>query len=73
VQVLDGVIGLSNAGGSQNFSAGQFGYTPSFTTPPVALPTNPGMQFTPPPAFTSSTSASAGTPAKSKVVDCEVR
>jgi len=53
VQVLDGVISLSNKGGSQNFSAGQFGYTPNFNQPPVVLPANPGIQFTPPPAFSA--------------------
>lgn len=73
VQVLDGVIGLSNPGGSRTFSAGQFGYTPSFTTAPAVLPSNPGMKFAAPPAFTSSPSASAGTPANSNAVDCVVR
>jgi hypothetical protein len=53
VQVLDGVINLSNKGGSQNFSAGQFGFTPNFNQPPVVLPSNPGIQFTPPPSFSA--------------------
>jgi FecR-like protein len=53
VQVLDGVINLTNKGGSQNFSAGQFGFTPNFNQPPVVLPNNPGIQFTPPPAFSA--------------------
>ncbi len=51
VQVLDGFVNLSNQGGSQLFSAGQFGYTGSNIQPPVVLPQNPGIQFTPPPAF----------------------
>lgn len=59
VQVLDGVISLSNKGGSQNFSAGQFGYTPNFNQPPVVLPNNPGIQFTPPPAFNAPPQAGA--------------
>ena len=46
--MLDGIIHLSNVGGTQNFSAGQFGFTPSFQQPPVMLPTNPGMHFAPP-------------------------
>jgi hypothetical protein len=75
VQVLDGLIHLSNGGGSQSFAAGQFGYTASFVKPPIVLPANPGMQFTPPPSFSSSnvqsgTSSSSG---KSSSVDCEVR
>jgi filamentous hemagglutinin family protein len=55
VQVLDGMIHVTNGGGAQNFSAGQFGFTPSFQQPPVILPTNPGMQFTPPPVFQPNT------------------
>jgi hypothetical protein len=30
VQVIDGLILLSNQGGTQQFSAGQFGFTPTF-------------------------------------------
>lgn len=75
VQVLDGMIHVSNGGGAQNFSAGQFGYTPSFQQPPVVLPANPGIQFTPPPVFSSSSPGPAGNSAggKSAAVDCEVR
>ena len=75
VQVLDGLIHVTNPAGTSNFSAGQFGYTPNFRQPPVLLPTNPGIPFTPPPVFNSSTgpSASNGTPGKSNNVDCEVR
>jgi hypothetical protein len=51
VQVIDGVINLTNKGGSQSFSAGQFGYVASFARPPVIVPANPGIQFTPPPSF----------------------
>ena len=53
VQVLDGAINVTNAGGTQNFTAGQFGFTPGFQQPPVILPNNPGLQFTPPPSFSS--------------------
>jgi hypothetical protein len=75
VQVLDGMINVSNTGGSQNFSAGQFGFTPSFQTPPVILPQNPGLQFNPPPVFNSSTpgSSTASTGGKPGDVDCIVR
>ena len=77
VQVLDGMIAVSNAGGMQNFAAGQFGYVPTPTQPPVIVPANPGLKFTPPPAFSGSTTgpqASGSTgPARSNVVDCEVR
>jgi hypothetical protein len=76
VQVLDGMINLANKGGTQNFAAGQFGYVPSHQTPPVIVPTNPGIQFTPPPVFNSSSGLAAGAggaPPKSNAVDCEVR
>ncbi len=74
VQVIDGLIHVSNPAGTSNFSAGQFGFTPSVRTPPVLIPTNPGIQFSPPPAFSQSTgpTGNAG-PAKPGTVDCEVR
>lgn len=73
--VTTGQIVVSNPGGTLDIAAGQFGYTPSFKQPPVLLPTNPGIPFTPPPMFNSSTgpSASNTTPGKSNNVDCEVR
>lgn len=75
VQVLDGMIHLSNAGGAQNFSAGQFGFTPSFQQPPIILPNNPGMQFAPPPVFNSPQPGQQGNAGsgKSMAVECEVR
>lgn len=73
VSVIDGAINLSNKGGTQNFSAGQFGYTASFNKPPVVVPTNPGIKFTPPPAFSTSAKPNAGSSGKSTNVDCEVR
>ena len=74
VQVIDGLIHVSNPTGGQSFAAGQFGYTASFTQPPVVLPKNPGLQFTPPPAFSapSSSPGTSGAP-KSNNVDCVVR
>ncbi|WP_420476592.1 FecR family protein [Noviherbaspirillum sp. ST9] len=75
VQVLDGMIHLTNQGGTQNFSAGQFGYTASFQQPPVILPNNPGIKFAPPPAFNTSSGPQGGTgnASGSNAVDCEVR
>ena len=74
VSVIDGAINLSNKGGTQSFAAGQFGFTPSVTQPPVLVPKNPGLQFTPPPVFSSPTlPGSAGAPALPSGVDCEVR
>jgi hypothetical protein len=74
VSVIDGAINLSNKGGAATFSAGQFGYTASMIKPPVVVPANPGLKFTPPPTFSSS--ASSGVPGsgnRAAAVDCEVR
>ncbi len=75
VHVIDGIINLTNKGGSLNFSAGQFGYTASIIRPPVVVPVNPGIQFSPPPAFSSSVAPNSNSSAgsKPKTVDCEVR
>lgn len=74
VHVIDGMIQLSNSGGSQSFTAGQFGYTRNMQAPPVMMPANPGIKFTPPPTFNMSTGpqGTSGTP-KPNAVDCEVR
>jgi hypothetical protein len=74
VQVLDGMVNLTNTGGSLNFAAGQFGHVPGQQMPPVILPTNPGMQFNPPPIFnTQASSGPQSTPISGKGVDCVVR
>ena len=67
------MINVSNKGGSQNFTAGQYGFTPGFTQPPVILPTNPGMQYTPPPSFTSTVALTQTGGQMGKSVDCVVR
>jgi hypothetical protein len=74
VHVIDGLINLSNKGGVQAFGAGQFGFTPSFSQPPVVLPRNPGLLFSPPATFSTPLSDSKTTSAlKPNAVDCEVR
>ncbi|HEX7642115.1 MAG TPA: FecR family protein [Burkholderiaceae bacterium] len=73
VQVLEGLINVHNGGGSQNFAAGQFGFTPSFTQPPVILPNNPGLQFNPPPSFSNTGGTQNGNGGKPGDVDCIVR
>lgn len=75
VQVIDGLINVSNKGGSSSFAAGQFGYTPSPIQPPIIVPKNPGLLFTLPAAFSAlsaNMATTSGTP-KSNTVDCEVR
>ena len=73
VSVIDGLINMTNKGGSQSFSAGQFGYVRSNISPPVIVPNNPGLKFTPPPAFAQSSSANNSSQPKPDVIDCEVR
>jgi len=75
VQVLDGLIHVTNPSGTSNFSAGQFGYTASVKQPPVLIPKNPAIMFTPPPAFTQlpSSGSGSGGGTRSSTVDCEVR
>jgi hypothetical protein len=74
VFVLDGAILMSNLGGSQAFTSGQFGFVRSNSTPPIIVPNNPGLQFSPPPAFTmtNQNSLNSSQP-KPEAVDCEVR
>lgn len=75
IAVQDGAIHVQNPGGTAQFSAGQFGYVPSTTQPPVIVPpNNPGLQFSPPPSFNSSTGPTASSgPSSSGAVDCVVR
>jgi hypothetical protein len=75
VAVLDGMIAVTNAGGTQHFAAGQFGYVANVNVPPVIVPPNPGLKFTPPPVFSSSSgpAASHNTTVQAEKVDCIVR
>jgi hypothetical protein len=72
VDVSDGMIILQNQGGSQNFSAGQFGYVPSFTAPPVIVPPSAGVQFTPPPSFLAPGGGAAGGIGKTGGAACTI-
>ena len=75
VSVIDGAIVLTNPGGSLGFQAGQFGYVPNVNQPPVIVPSNPGIQFVPPPSFDAGSggpTASNG-PGQGNATDCIVR
>lgn len=73
-QVFEGGIDLLNPASKAGVNAGQFGFVPSFSMPPVILPNDPGMQFTPPPSFSSIHAPQGTKPAKNlNTVDCEVR
>ena len=71
VQVLDGAILVTNSGGSQNITAGQFGFVSNIQQAPVIVPQNPGLQFAPPPSFSSGTPQPNSSP--KGAVDCVVR
>ena len=76
VQVVDGAIALTNPGGAMNFTAGQFGYVRNNISPPVIVPSNPGLKFSPPPVFNTSSINAGGDAASTRPasnVDCEVR
>ncbi len=75
VHVIDGLIQLSNNGGTQQFAPGQFGFTPSIRQSPALLQRNPGMLFTLPQSFVPSSAGSGGGSggARPAVVNCEVR
>ncbi|HEY4317411.1 MAG TPA: FecR family protein [Herbaspirillum sp.] len=74
VHVIDGLINVTNSLGSQSFAPGQFGFTP-FNQPPVVVPQNPGLIFSPPPSFGAPLPVGLGGngTTKSNTVDCEVR
>jgi hypothetical protein len=75
LQVTDGAIIVTNSGGALGFQAGQFGYVPNVNQPPVIVPSNPAIQFVPPPSFNSGSggpTASNG-PGQGQATDCIVR
>ena len=75
LQVTDGAIIVTNNGGALGFQAGQFGYVPNVNQPPVIVPSNPGIQFVPPPSFDAGSGgpvASNG-PGQGQSTDCIVR
>lgn len=53
LHVIDGLVNMSNPGGSQLFTPGQFGLAGAPNIPPIILPSDPGIGrgFTPPPSF----------------------
>ncbi|MFM9438367.1 hypothetical protein ACFDR9_005473 [Janthinobacterium sp. CG_23.3] len=74
--VLDGLISVTNKGGTQSFAAGQFGFARSLMIPPVQVPSIPGgIRFSPPSKFSSSSSGAQNGPTGrgGGVVDCVVR
>jgi hypothetical protein len=74
VVVTDGMINMLNPAGSTNFTAGQFGFTPNQLVPPMLVPSNPALKFTPPPTFLiTNAPANTSNMSKPEAIDCEVR
>lgn len=71
LNVINGVITLSNMGPLREASAGQFGYVRNISQPPIVLPANPAIKFVPPPTFTAGTATGASP--KPAAIDCVVR
>lgn len=63
VNVIEGAIDVKNQAGTLAFAAGQFGYVSNFIQPPVVLPINPGIPFSPPPSFSGNNNTSKPPPA----------
>jgi len=55
VDVAQGAIVLTNAGGQLVLATGQFGYVPNGNTPPVVVPPGQGIQVTMPQAISKNT------------------
>ena len=72
VSVSDGEIIATNAAGSTNFMAGQFGMIDSPERRPRFLSTDPGLQFTPPASFVQSLTGGSAVNA-GRSLECVVR
>jgi hypothetical protein len=59
VDVVSGAIQVTNPSGTQLYSAGQFGFVPSISQPPVIVPPTQGVAVTMPPTISSN--ANTGT------------
>ena len=67
--IAAGSISVSNSGGAQTFSAGQYAYVANATSMPIILPKNPGIDFTLPASVGNTSKESGG----SKDSGCVVR
>jgi hypothetical protein len=72
VDVSEGQIVVANGAGSQQFSAGQFGYVANLNSPPVILPPSEGVTLTLPSSIGSNAPDGSNPPGPGDV-DCEVR
>ena len=74
VHVIDGLVNLSNQGGTTSFAPGQFGFTPTITQPPALLPRTPPLMLPLPVAFMGPSASNGATGGnKAAAIDCVVR
>lgn len=71
LDVAAGAILVTNAGGSQQFNVGQFGYVATSATPPVIVPPQSGIQVTMPGSISQNNAAGQGI-GKAKAAECGI-
>ena len=72
VDVSDGAIIVSNAGGAQEFKVGQFGYVQNLQSPPVVVPKGQATQVTLPPQALAQ-QILGGTVGTSATLECAIK
>ena len=72
VDVSDGAIVVSNAGGSKEFKVGEFGYVQNSQSPPVAVPPGQGTEVTLPPQALNQ-QILGGTVGTSSSLECTIK
>jgi hypothetical protein len=72
VDVSDGAIIVTNAGGSKEFKVGEFGYVQDVKTPPVQVPPGQGTEVSLPPQALNQ-QILGGTVGTRSVLECTIR
>ena len=74
VHVIEGLVNLSNQGGTTSFAPGQFGFTPTIMQPPALLPRTPPLMLPLPVSFMGPSASNGATGGnKAGAIDCVVR
>ena len=72
VDVSDGAIIVSNAGGAKEFKIGEFGYVQNNQSPPVQVPPGQGTEVTLPPQALNQ-QILGGTVGTSSTLECAIK
>ncbi len=75
VQVIDGLVVMTNKGGQTQYGAGQAGFAGDIKIQPILLPNKPNLKFAPPAAFQANAGGKGGDGAGAGKgeIDCEIR